>query len=39
LDQIHVAFKDIKLENATKSVAIPFHPGAEKFLKEKGVIK
>ena len=39
LDQIHVAFKDIRLENAAKSVAIPFHPGAEKFLKEKGVIK
>jgi len=39
LDQIHVAFKDIKLQNATKSIAIPLHPGAEKFLKEKGVIK
>lgn len=39
LDQIHVAFKDIKLENATKSIAIPFHPGAEKFFREKGVIK
>ncbi len=39
LDQIHVAFKDIKLQNAAKSIAIPLHPGAEKFLKEKGVIK
>jgi hypothetical protein len=39
LDQIHVAFKDIKLETATKSIAIPLHPGAERFLKERGVIK
>lgn len=39
LEKIHVAFKDIKLETATKSVAIPFHPGAERFLREKGVIK
>lgn len=39
LDQIHVAFKDIKLQDAAKSVAIPFHPGAERFLREKGVIK
>jgi uncharacterized protein len=39
LDQIHVAFKKIKLETATASIAIPLHPGAEKFFKEKGVIK
>jgi TRAP transporter TAXI family solute receptor len=39
LDQIHVAFKQIKLETATKSIAIPLHPGAERFLKERGVIK
>jgi len=39
LDQIHVAFKDIKLETATKSIAIPLHPGAERFLKERGIIK
>lgn len=39
LAQIHVAFKDIKLETATKSIAIPLHPGAERFFKERGVIK
>jgi TRAP transporter TAXI family solute receptor len=39
LVQIHVAFKGIKLETATKSIAIPLHPGAERFLKERGVIK
>jgi TRAP transporter TAXI family solute receptor len=39
LAQIHVAFKDIKLATATKSIAIPLHPGAERFLKERGIIK
>jgi TRAP-type uncharacterized transport system substrate-binding protein len=39
LAQIHVAFKDIKLETATKSIAIPLHPGAERFFKERGVLK
>lgn len=39
LDQIHVSFKDIKLETATRSISIPLHPGAERFLKERGVIK
>jgi uncharacterized protein len=39
LDQIHVAFKKIQLETSTASIAIPLHPGAERFLKERGVIK
>lgn len=30
---------EIKLDNAANGVTIPFHPGAEKFLKEKGIIK
>lgn len=30
---------EIKLENAADGVTIPFHPGAEKYLKEKGIIK
>lgn len=30
---------EIKLEQATDGVTIPFHPGAEKYLREKGVIK
>lgn len=30
---------EIKLENAADGVTIPFHPGAEKYLREKGIIK
>lgn len=30
---------EIKLENAADGVTIPFHPGAEKYLKEKGILK
>lgn len=30
---------EIKVENATDGVTIPLHPGAEKYLKEKGIIK
>ncbi|MFG1480257.1 TAXI family TRAP transporter solute-binding subunit [Xanthobacter sp. V4C-4] len=33
----HAAAKGIKLENAMKGSPVPFHPGAEKFFKEKGV--
>ena len=33
----HAAAKDIKLENATKGLPIPLHPGAAKFYKEKGI--
>lgn len=36
---IHAQFKGITLENAVKGMPIPFHPGAEKFYKEKGLIK
>ncbi len=39
LDKIHAQFKNITLENAVKGMPIPFHPGAEKFYKEKGLIK
>ena len=35
----HAAAKDIRLEDATKGMPIPLHPGAEKYLKEKGVVK
>lgn len=31
----HPAAKDITLENATKNLPIPMHPGAEKFFKER----
>ncbi|MBR9982617.1 MAG: TAXI family TRAP transporter solute-binding subunit [Desulfatitalea sp.] len=39
LDKIHSQFKNIKLESATKGMSIPLHPGAEKFFKEKGILK
>lgn len=42
LDQLvaaHVAAKDIKLENGPKGMPVPMHPGAEKFYKEKGLLK
>ena len=35
----HAAAKAIKLENATQGMPIPLHPGADRYLKEKGVSK
>ncbi|GGH30504.1 C4-dicarboxylate ABC transporter [Alsobacter metallidurans] len=35
----HSAGKEIKLEKALEGMPVPMHPGAEKFFKEKGVIK
>ncbi|PSC07084.1 C4-dicarboxylate ABC transporter [Alsobacter soli] len=35
----HSAGKEIKLENALQGMPLPLHPGAEKFFKEKGVLK
>ena len=34
----HNAAKDITLENATKGMPIPLHPGAERYYKEKGLL-
>lgn len=34
----HNAAKDIKLEDATKGMPIPLHPGAERYYKEKGML-
>jgi TRAP transporter TAXI family solute receptor len=34
----HAAAKAITLENAVKNIPIPLHPGAERYLKEKGVL-
>ena len=31
--------KEMSLQTATKTIAIPFHPGAVKYYKEKGVMK
>jgi len=39
LGQAHAKGKELKLQDAVKGVSVPFHPGAEKYFKEKGVIK
>jgi len=39
LDNGHAKAKEIKLEAALKAVKTPLHAGAEKFYKEKGVLK
>ncbi len=36
---IHKSAKDMTRETATKGVPLPFHPGAEKYLKEIDVLK
>lgn len=35
----HSAAKDMKLEDALKGMTVPMHPGAEKYYKEKGIMK
>ncbi|MGE7778883.1 TAXI family TRAP transporter solute-binding subunit [Peribacillus sp. NPDC097264] len=35
----HSSAKDITLEKALDDMAVPLHPGAEKYFKEKGLIK
>jgi len=37
--QIHQEARGLTLENATKTIMVPFHPGAERYLKEMGTIK
>ena len=39
LDSGHAKGKAIRLETALRGLGIPLHPGAEKFYKEKGLIK
>jgi uncharacterized protein len=39
LDSGHAKGRVIKLETALEGLGIPLHPGAEKFYKEKGLIK
>lgn len=36
---VHIAARQTIPENALKGVAVPFHPGAEKYYKEIGLIK
>lgn len=41
IDQIHAshnAAKDISIETATEGMVVPFHPGAEKYLREQGIL-
>ncbi|MCD6167955.1 MAG: TAXI family TRAP transporter solute-binding subunit [Caldisericia bacterium] len=38
VEKVHAKGKDITLETALDGVAIPLHPGAEKYYKEKGLI-
>ena len=35
----HSAAKGIKLEDAIKGMPVPLHPGAERYFREKGIIK
>jgi TRAP transporter TAXI family solute receptor len=39
LDAGHAKGKAIQMASATAGAGIPFHPGAEKFYKEKGLLK
>ncbi|WP_349617401.1 TAXI family TRAP transporter solute-binding subunit [Azotobacter salinestris] len=39
LGNAHSAAKDITLENATRNLPIPLHPGAERFYREAGVLQ
>jgi TRAP transporter TAXI family solute receptor len=39
LDSGHVKGREIRLETATQGLGIPLHPGAEKFYREKGLLK
>jgi TRAP transporter TAXI family solute receptor len=35
----HAAAKGIKLEDALKGMPVPLHPGAERYYREKGILK
>ncbi|AGA70110.1 TRAP transporter solute receptor, TAXI family [Desulfitobacterium dichloroeliminans LMG P-21439] len=39
LEKIHPLAKEIDIDNPTKGLPFPLHPGAEKYLKEKGYVK
>lgn len=39
LAKVHVQGKNITLKSALQSISIPLHPGAEKYYREKGVLK
>lgn len=39
LAKVHVKGKEISVQTALESVSIPLHPGAERYYREKGLIK
>jgi TRAP-type uncharacterized transport system substrate-binding protein len=39
LDSGHAKAKEIQLASALSAVKTPIHPGAEKFYREKGILK
>ncbi|MEO9273379.1 TAXI family TRAP transporter solute-binding subunit [Marinomonas sp. 5E14-1] len=39
LAKVHVKGKEITIQSALESVSIPLHPGAERYYREKGIIK
>ena len=39
IERAHAKGKELKLETALNGMSIPLHPGAEKFYKEKGIVK
>lgn len=39
LAKVHVKGKEITLQTALESISIPLHPGAERYYREKGLIK
>lgn len=39
LAQAHAKGQELSLEKAVEGISIPFHPGAEKYFKEKGLLK
>ena len=39
LGQVHPKGKEITLKTALQSISIPLHPGAEKYYREKGLLK
>lgn len=39
LAEVHPAGKEWTLDNAARGVTTPWHPGAEKYMREKGVLK
>jgi len=39
LAQAHAKGKELSLQEGVKGVSVPFHPGAEKYFREKGAVK